>query len=159
MRNLDNGSYSQVTAGRDSTARVWDMRTKVNIHTLGGHTNTISSVICQATDPQASMKKSLCIQQFAALTEKLMFHFQVITGSNDQTIRLWDLAAGKSICTLTNHKKSVRAVVAHPTLNMFASASPDNIKQWKCPEGKFIQVCLKYFLHVNISFLTQFINY
>ena len=22
---------------------------------------------------------------------------------------------------------------------MFASASPDNIKQWKCPEGKFIQ--------------------
>lgn len=22
---------------------------------------------------------------------------------------------------------------------MFASASPDNIKQWKCPEGVFIQ--------------------
>lgn len=22
---------------------------------------------------------------------------------------------------------------------MFASASPDNIKQWRCPEGKFIQ--------------------
>lgn len=22
---------------------------------------------------------------------------------------------------------------------MFASASPDNIKQWKCPDGKFIQ--------------------
>jgi WD40 repeat protein len=23
--------------------------------------------------------------------------------------------------------------------NMFASGSPDNIKQWKCPDGKFIQ--------------------
>lgn len=22
---------------------------------------------------------------------------------------------------------------------MFASGSPDNIKQWKCPDGKFIQ--------------------
>ena len=22
---------------------------------------------------------------------------------------------------------------------MFASASPDNIKEWRCPEGKFIQ--------------------
>lgn len=43
------------------------------------------------------------------------------------------------MCTLTNHKKSVRAVVNHPTLHMFASASPDNIKQWKYPEGKFIQ--------------------
>ncbi|KAK9503233.1 hypothetical protein O3M35_011849 [Rhynocoris fuscipes] len=104
-----------VTAGRDSTARVWDMRTKANVHTLTGHTNTIASVISQAAEPQ------------------------VITGSHDCTIRLWDLAAGKSIATLTNHKKSIRAVIFHPTLYMFASASPDNIKQWKCPEGSFIQ--------------------
>jgi len=104
-----------VTAGRDSTARVWDMRTKVNIHTLTGHTSTVSTVACQSTDPQ------------------------IVTGSNDSTIRMWDLAAGKSMCTLTNHKKSVRAVVNHPTMYMFASGSPDNIKQWKYPEGKFIQ--------------------
>uniref|UniRef100_A0A1B6KTX6 Pleiotropic regulator 1 n=1 Tax=Graphocephala atropunctata TaxID=36148 RepID=A0A1B6KTX6_9HEMI len=104
-----------ITAGRDSTARVWDMRTKANVHTLTGHTNTVASVISQAAEPQ------------------------VVTGSHDCTIRLWDLAAGKSIATLTNHKKSVRSVVFHPTLYMFASASPDNIKQWKCPEGNFIQ--------------------
>uniref|UniRef100_A0A069DUN3 Pleiotropic regulator 1 n=1 Tax=Panstrongylus megistus TaxID=65343 RepID=A0A069DUN3_9HEMI len=104
-----------VTAGRDATARVWDMRTKANVHTLTGHTNTIASVISQAAEPQ------------------------IITGSHDCTIRLWDLAAGKSIATLTNHKKSIRAVIFHPTLYMFASASPDNIKQWKCPEGSFIQ--------------------
>lgn len=41
-----------VTAGRDSTARVWDMRTKANVHTLVGHTNTIASVICQTAEPQ-----------------------------------------------------------------------------------------------------------
>ncbi|CAH0399936.1 unnamed protein product [Chilo suppressalis] len=104
-----------VTAGRDSTARVWDMRTKANVHTLAGHTNTVAAVRCQAAEPQ------------------------IITGSHDSTIRLWDLAAGKSLCTLTNHKKSVRSIVIHPTLYSFASASPDNIKQWKCPEGKFIQ--------------------
>ena len=55
-------------------------------------------------------------------------------------MRLWDLAAGRSICTLTNHKKSIRALCAHPKENTFASASPDNIKQWYLPEGKFIQV-------------------
>ncbi|XP_063621929.1 pleiotropic regulator 1 [Cydia splendana] len=104
-----------VTAGRDATARVWDMRTKANVHTLTGHTDTIASLQCQAGEPQ------------------------IITGSHDSTIRLWDLAAGKSLCTLTNHKKSVRSIVIHPTLYTFASASPDNIKQWKCPEGKFIQ--------------------
>uniref|UniRef100_A0A1A9VA04 Pleiotropic regulator 1 n=1 Tax=Glossina austeni TaxID=7395 RepID=A0A1A9VA04_GLOAU len=103
------------TSGRDSTARIWDMRTKANIHTLTGHTNTVASVVAQAVNPQ------------------------IITGSHDSTIRLWDLAAGKSVCTLTNHKKSVRSIVLHPTLYMFASASPDNIKQWRCPEGNFIQ--------------------
>lgn len=81
-----------ITAGRDSTARVWDMRTKANVHTLTGHTNTVASVLCQAAEPQ------------------------VITGSHDCTIRLWDLAAGKSRCTLTNHKKSVRALTLHPNL-------------------------------------------
>ncbi|XP_026748869.1 pleiotropic regulator 1 [Galleria mellonella] len=104
-----------VSAGRDATARVWDMRTKANVHTLAGHTDTVASLACQSAEPQ------------------------IITGSHDSTIRLWDLAAGKSMCTLTNHKKSVRSIVIHPTLYSFASASPDNIKQWKCPEGKFIQ--------------------
>lgn len=37
-----------------------------------------------------------------------------IIGSHDTTIRLWDLVAGKTRVTLTNHKKSVRAVVLHP---------------------------------------------
>jgi len=104
-----------VSCGRDATARVWDMRTKANIHTLSGHTNTVADVVCQSIEPQ------------------------IITGSHDCTIRLWDLAAGKSRATLTNHKKSVRALVIHPSLYMFASGSPDNIKQWKCPDGKFIQ--------------------
>ncbi|CAJ0929410.1 unnamed protein product, partial [Mesorhabditis belari] len=35
--------------------------------------------------------------------------------------------------------KSVRSLVIHPTLNMFASASPDNIKQWKSKDGEFLQ--------------------
>ncbi|XP_073954946.1 pleiotropic regulator 1-like [Choristoneura fumiferana] len=104
-----------VSAGRDATARVWDMRTKANVHTLTGHTDTIASLVCQASEPQ------------------------IITGSHDSTLRLWDLAAGRALCTLTNHKKSVRAIALHPALNTFASASPDNIKQWKCPDGKFIQ--------------------
>jgi pleiotropic regulator 1 len=57
----------------------------------------------------------------------------------DATVKLWDLAAGKCRVTLTHHKKSVRALAIHPIEYVFASASPDNIKQWKCPDGQFIQ--------------------
>ncbi|PIK49830.1 putative pleiotropic regulator 1 isoform X1 [Apostichopus japonicus] len=103
------------TCGRDSSIRIWDMRTKACIHTLTGHTNTVASIQCQSSEPQ------------------------IVSGSHDATIRLWDLAAGKSRATLTNHKKGVRSVVLHPKLYMMASASPDNIKQWRFPEGNFTQ--------------------
>ncbi|KAJ2852966.1 pre-mRNA-splicing factor prp46 [Coemansia erecta] len=104
-----------VTGGRDSVARVWDMRTKQQVHVLSGHTSTVSALECQEADPQ------------------------VISGSMDSTVRLWDLAAGKSMATLTHHKKSVRALALHPTEFGFASASSDNIKQWRCPKGDFVQ--------------------
>ena len=47
--------------------------------------------------------------------------------------------AGKTMCTLTNHKKSVRALAMHPKWNSMASASPDNIKEWKLPKAEFVQ--------------------
>ncbi|KAH3833184.1 pleiotropic regulator 1-like [Dreissena polymorpha] len=103
------------SCGRDGTCRIWDMRTKACVHTLTGHTNTVAEVKCQAAEPQ------------------------ILTGSHDCTVRLWDLAAGKSRVTLTNHKKSVRALCIHPTQYTFASGSPDNIKQWKFPDGNFLQ--------------------
>ena len=52
-----------VTAGRDASARVWDMRTTAQIHVLSGHTATVADVKCQESDPQ------------------------VITGSMDSTVR------------------------------------------------------------------------
>jgi pleiotropic regulator 1 len=50
------------------------------------------------------------------------------------------LAAGKTMVTLTHHKKSVRAIAIHPTEYSFAtgSAGGNNIKKWKCPEGAFV---------------------
>jgi pleiotropic regulator 1 len=50
-----------------------------------------------------------------------------------------DLAAGKTVSVLTNHKKSVRDLAMHPEEQTFASASADNIKQWQLPAGRFLQ--------------------
>jgi pleiotropic regulator 1 len=103
-----------VTGSRDATVRVWDIRTKQAAHVLLGHTNTVASVKCQEADPQ------------------------VISGSMDSTVRLWDIRAGKTTVQLTHHKKSVRALTIHPREFTFASGSADNIKQFKCPEGRFM---------------------
>lgn len=98
-----------MTGGRDSTCRVWDMRTKTQVFALSGHTNTVAAVLTQPTDPQ------------------------VITGSHDTTVRLWDLKKGVTSATLTYHKKSVRALAAHPSEHTFASGGADNIKKFRLP--------------------------
>jgi len=104
-----------MTGGRDSVCRVWDIRTKAQIFTLSGHKNTVCSVASQVGDPA------------------------VVTGSHDNTIRCWDLSMGKASSVLTHHKKSVRSLVFHPEEYTFASGSGDNIKVWKCPEGRFVR--------------------
>ena len=42
---------------------------------------------------------------------------------------------GKTIKTLTNHKKGVRSLAMHHDEFTFASGSSDKIRVWKCPEG------------------------
>lgn len=41
-----------MTGGRDSVCRVWDMRSKVQVHCLSGHDNTVCSILTEPTDPQ-----------------------------------------------------------------------------------------------------------
>lgn len=73
----------------------------------------------------------------------------MISGSHDNTIRTWDLAMGKSVKTLTNHKKAIRSLVIHPEEYTFASGSADNIKIWKCPDGEFLRNCSGHKAIVN----------
>lgn len=104
-----------MTCGRDASVRVWDCRTEKQVHILTGHTHTVAAVKTQASDPQ------------------------VISGSHDSTVRLWDLRTGRCSAVLTNHKKSVRDIALHPQEFTFASASADNLKVWKFPDGEFMR--------------------
>ena len=93
------------TGGRDSAVRVWDIRTKAQIHVLSGHKHTVCTVASQRFAPQ------------------------LISGSMDRTIRTWDLrSGGKTLSVLTNHKKAVRSVAIHPKEYAFTSGAADNIK-------------------------------
>jgi WD40 repeat protein len=49
-----------ISGGRDSVARVWDMRTKNQVHVLGGHVSTVSSILTAGVDPQVSTSVTVC---------------------------------------------------------------------------------------------------
>ena len=103
------------SGGRDCVGRIWDLRTRQQIMSLNGHSNTICSIACQVNDPQ------------------------VITGSNDCSVKIWDLRNGKCLNTMTHHKKSIRNILIPDFEYTFITAGCDNIKVWKCPEGRFLR--------------------
>jgi pleiotropic regulator 1 len=49
------------------------------------------------------------------------------------------MSTGKTISTLTHHKKAVRSLTAASKELTFVSASADNIKKWQIRDGKFLK--------------------
>jgi WD40 repeat protein len=99
---LASGSY-------DDTVKLWDVNTGELLHTLTGHSNTVTSVTF-SPDGRTLASAGLVY---------------------DQTIKLWDVATGEEINTLTGHSRSVVSISFSPDGKVLASASEDNtIKLW-----------------------------
>lgn len=61
---------------------------------------------------------------------------QIASGSADNTINIWDLTTGDSICTFTGHSGSVSSLAFSPDGQTLASGSADNtIKLWYSRTG------------------------
>ncbi|KPP69084.1 pleiotropic regulator 1-like [Scleropages formosus] len=122
------------SCGEDKQVKCWDLEYNKVIRHYHGH---LSAVYDLDLHPTIDVLVT-CSRDSTARVWDIRTKANVHT-LHDTTIRLWDLIAGKTRATLTNHKKSVRALVLHPRQYTFASGSPDNIKQWKFPDGSFIQ--------------------
>ncbi|MFM7408753.1 MAG: WD40 repeat domain-containing protein [Cuspidothrix sp.] len=62
------------------------------------------------------------------------------SGSDDQTIKLWNPATGKLLQTLTGHTSTIRSIIITPDDQTVISSSSDNqIKFWNIQTGKETQ--------------------
>ncbi|MFN9835189.1 MAG: WD40 repeat domain-containing protein, partial [Pseudanabaena sp.] len=64
----------------------------------------------------------------------------LVTGSYDQSVKIWDVSTGKCLDTLHKHTNRVWAVAFHPQENLVVSGGDDHaIKIWELHRGKCIK--------------------
>ena len=130
-----------VSRGDDNTLRIWDVDTQAQIHTLEGHTGSVESV---AFSPDGQTIASggqgqgwgydLISWNVGGHTNSVSFNLDggtLANGSNDHTVRLWDVATQTEIGRLEGHTGYVSSVSFSPDGKTIASGSHDNtVRLW-----------------------------
>ena len=101
-----------VSASADHTAKVWELETGRELHTLAGHINDVNAV---AVTPDGR---------------------RAVSASDDRTLKVWELETGRELHTLAGHTNMVDAVAVTPDGRRAVSASDDRtLKVWELETG------------------------
>lgn len=113
---LITGSYRKIkvwrTSWQEGNTTLKDMQL---LHSLIGHSHIVNSLAISAD-------------------AKLL-----VSGSRDQTIKVWQLETGELIRTLKGHRDSIHAIALSPDEQIIASGSADQtIKLWHLQTGELL---------------------
>ncbi len=156
---LDKAGDRLLTASDDSTVKLWDARTGVELGEFTEHENWVWGADFSpdgkyAVSASRDITADIWNTANTKLVRKLTGHASsvydaawspdgsaIATSSSDNTIIIWDPETGDVIRTLTGHTDSVNAVDFDPEGNVLASASTDgNVRLWNWRSGAAIAV-------------------
>ena len=139
----------------DQTVKLWDIYEGTCLKTLHGHTSGVCSVafapvsvgVAEHNGAQAVAQEVTVVTQGASAfsvnkagrgqVEDVGIGSILASGSNDHTVRLWDIREGKCLKTLQGHTQGVLSVAFAPEGNILASGSNDyTVRLWDIREEK-----------------------
>lgn len=137
--SIDWSGYWIATGAKDNTARLWRVdpaNNSFSCHTtFSGHAESLGAIALPQVAPPESSAAFKSPQDHPP-------EF-VLTGSQDQTVKRWDIPNGvtrkapRALYTRKAHDKDINAIDIHHTGQFFASASQDKtVKIWSVQEGE-----------------------
>ncbi|KAF7295134.1 hypothetical protein MIND_01051900 [Mycena indigotica] len=118
------------SASDDGTVKLWDLNTRCCVRVFTGHVGQVQSMkllLAEECEEEAEELESRPDQ-----TPKKPL---LITGSLDNTIKLWDIDTGENTSTFFGHIEGVWAV-ASDKLRLVSGSHDRTIKVWSRDEGK-----------------------
>jgi WD40 repeat protein len=142
-----------VSGGKDSKVTIWNLITGKIQHEIAAHKADITDVAISPENiiASASKDKTIKIWDFSGnLLRELVGHKkevmgvdfshngkQLVSGSADGTVRVWDVASGKSLLTINAHDGWVRTVAFNQNSSLIASGGDDGkINVWNTSNGQ-----------------------
>lgn len=147
-----------VSGSDDNTLRVWDVLTKTCITELQGHKTFVTSVSVSSegsgiasgsadcdimlwpapppvgAEPNARTPPRLTLRGHEDPVNSVMFSQdggQLVSGSSDHTIRLWETSTGRNVAVLEGHGGPVKSVAFSPEGRSVVSGGTDQtVKIW-----------------------------
>ncbi|KAF2649482.1 WD40 repeat-like protein [Lophiostoma macrostomum CBS 122681] len=140
--DVDWSGHWLATGAKDNTARLWRLDPQTDSYTchavLTGHAESLGAIALPHSAPPPNTP---------AFTDPLSHPPPyLVTGSQDRTIKRWDISAStpsktRAKYTRKAHDKDINALDIDPTSTLFASASQDRtVKIYSATEGEAIGV-------------------
>jgi WD40 repeat protein len=105
------------TGSSDGIVRIWDVVTGQERATLNGHRGP----------PATYVERTATVTSVAVVTNGSW----IASGSDDKTVRIWDVKTGQARAVLEGHSGTVRAVAVSPDGSWIASGSDDgSVRVW-----------------------------
>lgn len=130
---LSSDGRMLVSGGRDKTLKVWNLNTGGSYNSMSPTSRAIGDGLMYTLTGHSESINAVAISSNGQI---------LVSGSEDNTIKLWDLHTGECLVTLEGHEAGVRAIAISPDGQLLVSGSADHtIKLWQLPGSVGEPIC------------------